>query len=101
MTIRTLRNSLFCGAAGLAMAAGAAMAQEASASEDEPQASRVRDVIVVTAQKREETIQDIPASISVIGGAQLENLAAKSLTDYAAYAPGFNVDGGAVRGRRH
>lgn len=99
MTIRTLRNSLFCGAAGLAMAAGAAMGQEASASEDEPQASRVRDVIVVTAQKREETIQDIPASISVIGGAQLENLAAKSLTDYAAYAPGFNVDGGGSPGQ--
>jgi len=99
MTIRTLRNSLFCGAAGLAMAAGAAVAQEASAGEDEPQASRVRDVIVVTAQKREETIQDVPASISVIGGPQLENLAAKSLADYAAYAPGFNVDSGGSPGQ--
>ena len=66
MTIRTLRNSLFCGAAGLAMAAGAAMAQEASAGEDEPQASRVRDVIVVTAQQRAQSSQDVPISLQVL-----------------------------------
>lgn len=48
--------------------------------------------IVVTAQKRAENVQDVPSSISVLGGEQLQTLHAVQLTDYAAYVPGFQVD---------
>jgi outer membrane receptor protein involved in Fe transport len=48
--------------------------------------------VIVTAQKRSESIQDVPSSISVLGGNQLEQLRAAQLTDYAAYMPGFQVD---------
>lgn len=50
------------------------------------------DEVVVTAQKKVENIQDVPASISVIGGRRLETLGATQLTDYAAYVPGLVVD---------
>lgn len=51
--------------------------------------------IVVTAQKRAENVQEVPISISVLAGTQIEQLHATSITDYAAYVPGLTVfDGG-------
>ncbi|MDT9600122.1 TonB-dependent receptor [Sphingosinicella rhizophila] len=55
--------------------------------------------IVVTAQKKVENIQDVPASISVIGGRRLERIGATQLSDYAAYVPGLVVDGGGTPGQ--
>lgn len=49
------------------------------------------DVIIVTAQKRSESLQDVPASVSVLSGEQLENLHASSLSEYASYIPGLSV----------
>ena len=40
--------------------------------------------IVVTAQKRSERLIDVPASISVLTGTQLEKTGATNLVDYAA-----------------
>jgi outer membrane receptor protein involved in Fe transport len=48
--------------------------------------------VVVTARKRAESIQDVPAAISVIQGGKLEELSATGLADYAAYVPGLNID---------
>lgn len=59
--------------------------------------SRIEE-IVVTAQKREEVLQDVPASISVLGGDQVENLSLNSLADFATYVPGFSVSSGGSPG---
>ncbi|MBW8815844.1 MAG: TonB-dependent receptor [Caulobacterales bacterium] len=48
--------------------------------------------VVVTAQKRSENLQEVPTSISVLGGDQLEQLGATNLTQYAGYVPGLSVD---------
>jgi iron complex outermembrane recepter protein len=48
--------------------------------------------VVVTAEKREQNIQEVPASISVINDVELDNLHATQLTDYAPYIPGFQVN---------
>ena len=77
------------GASGLvlvlaAAAPGAALAQPASTAQLEE--------IVVTAQKRAESMQDVPASISVVTGERLEAMGVTSLTQYAAYTPGLSVD---------
>lgn len=48
--------------------------------------------IVVTAQKREEILQDVPISISVVGGEQLRESGATQLVDFGNYVPGFQVD---------
>lgn len=50
-----------------------------------------RDVIIVTAQKREQSLMDIPQSVTVLGGESLERLQADSFLDYAAQVPGFGV----------
>ncbi len=54
--------------------------------------------IVVTAQKREEKLRDVPASISVLSGERVENLSLNSLADFATYVPGFSVDSGGTPG---
>src|ERR1700732_3514214 len=47
--------------------------------------------IIVTAQKRAERQQDVPASISVLSGSQLEDLGAVQLSDYAKQVPGLTL----------
>lgn len=56
------------------------------------------DSVVVTANKRVENVRDVGASISVIGERQLENMAASSLTDYAALIPGMQVQSSGTPG---
>lgn len=55
--------------------------------------------IIVTASKRSERAQDVPASISVLGSAQLEDLHATSLEDIASYAPGLVISNGGSPGQ--
>ncbi|MFC2953717.1 TonB-dependent receptor [Marinicaulis aureus] len=46
-----------------------------------------RDTIVVTAQKREQNIQDVPISLIAIGTERLEELEVSSFDDYAKFLP--------------
>jgi iron complex outermembrane recepter protein len=48
--------------------------------------------VIVTAEKREQNIQEVPSSISVVNDVELDNLHATQLTDYAPYIPGFQVN---------
>ncbi|CAN5662648.1 TonB-dependent receptor [soil metagenome] len=47
--------------------------------------------IVVTAQKREQTLIDVPQSITVVSAKLLEQRHATSLVDYAALVPGLSL----------
>lgn len=93
----TLRRGLLCTAA-MALCAPA-LALEDSAQEAAQPASQVRDVIIVTAQKREEDITDIPASISVVSAERLADIGAGALIDYATYLPGVNIGSGGSPGQ--
>lgn len=73
-TIR-LFASAATAALGIAMA-GQAWAQDTQVEE-----------IVVTAQKREQNLQDVPVAVSAFGSAQLEAQAIQSLTDLSSKAP--------------
>src|SRR5690606_7306056 len=55
------------------------------ATEDE----QARDVILVTAQRRGEDIQDVAASVTALGGGQLETAAVFSTTDLTTAVPGL------------
>jgi iron complex outermembrane recepter protein len=61
---------------------GAARAQQADAD----QAGGL-DEIVVTARKRAESLQDVPAAVSAIGGAKLDALDVQSAEDLSALSP--------------
>ena len=47
--------------------------------------------IIVTAQRRDETLQDVPASVSVISGETLAKTGARTFEDLAAQVPGLVV----------
>ena len=47
--------------------------------------------IVVTAEKREESINSVPMSVSAISGGQLDALQAREFADYAALVPGLSL----------
>lgn len=65
-----------CGAGTMAAAAPAALAQQSQLEE-----------IIVTATKRSEGVQNVPISISVLGGQQLEDLNITDLEDYVQMLP--------------
>ncbi|HEY2782421.1 MAG TPA: TonB-dependent receptor [Steroidobacteraceae bacterium] len=73
---------------------------QAAATSGGPAATSTGSIeeIVVTAQKREEKLRDVPASISVLSGERVENLSLNSLADFATYVPGFSVDSGGTPG---
>ena len=49
------------------------------------------DEIIVTAQKREQNLQDVPISVAVIGQQELTASRITSLQDVGAVAPGVSV----------
>ncbi|TJY60822.1 TonB-dependent receptor [Sinimarinibacterium sp. CAU 1509] len=48
--------------------------------------------IVVTAQKTEQSLQDVPLSVTALSGDFIKNTGAADLTDVAAYVPNVRVD---------
>jgi iron complex outermembrane receptor protein len=100
-----LKRTIIQWAAKLAIAAAFALTTTAQAAEsprrNSDEAGRGEDrvdsaasltEIVVTARKVTERAIDVPSSISVISGAQLDKLHATQLTDIAGYVPGLHVD---------
>jgi iron complex outermembrane receptor protein len=78
------RNGLkVAGAVALALAAASAGAQTAGTNLEE---------VVVTAQKRSQALADIPMSVSVIAGEQLERARATDFQDLTAMIPGFSIN---------
>ena len=55
--------------------------------------------IVVTAQKITQKLMDVPASISVLTGDQLEELQATRVSDWLALVPGLNINDGTTPGK--
>ncbi|HJV41398.1 TonB-dependent receptor [Caulobacter sp.] len=78
----------------ISSAIGALLARSpAFAGEDDgprPNVSTVEE-IVVTAQKREQTLIDIPQAISVVSGGTLETQQATSFSDYLKLVPGLQL----------
>ncbi len=64
----------------------------AYAQDTGPAATGEDDVIVVTAQKREQLLIDIPQSITVVSGEALENQLAANFQDYLNLVPGLQLD---------
>jgi len=54
----------------------------------------VLEEIVVTAQKREESLQDVPMSIQALGTVRLEQLNIQEFADYARLLPSISTQGG-------
>lgn len=73
-----------------------AMAQAVSADSSEAQSETVQpDEIIVTAQKREERVTDVPISITALSGGQLDRQGVSSVADLAKVVPGFTYQSSA------
>lgn len=91
--MRLARNAL------LMTACVAAIAASPAAAQSDVQASARRggeDEIIVTAQKREQTVIDVAQSISVVSGGLLERSQATNFQDYLSFVPGLQVNQSAL-----
>jgi outer membrane receptor protein involved in Fe transport len=76
----------------ISSAIGTLLAQApAFAAEESRQNTSIIEEIVVTAQKREQTLIDIPQAISVVSGETLETQQATNFTDYLKLVPGLQL----------
>src|SRR4051812_39778989 len=82
-------------AAAFATAAHAQNNDAAAAPANPPAAAAEPDTssaeIIVTAQKRQQRLLDVPQSISVISGKDLEATHAQRLSDYLTRIPSANI----------
>ncbi len=90
---RTLaaRLTLLAGVATVAVAPSAAFAQDAEADATADEEVAADNVIVVTATKREQTLQETPISVSVTSGETLEQAQIRDILDLQTVAPSLRV----------
>ena len=74
----------------IAAAVSAAIAAPAAALAQEPGASATLDEVIVTATKREQNLQDIPAAIQAIPEQMLKEIGALNTEDYVRFMPAVN-----------
>ncbi|MDF7773997.1 TonB-dependent receptor [Sphingomonas sp. AOB5] len=89
--ILSSRSVLLAGTAAALLAAAPAFAQSADAAADEGAANQE---IVVTAQKRSQRLQDVPASVAVVDSDTLTQQGAVKFEDYASRVPGLSLSSG-------
>jgi len=65
--------------------------QEAPPADDASKPPHFREEVVVTAQKRTEAVQDIPASVTVVGGQLMEQQRADDFQDLVPLVPGLST----------
>ena len=91
--------SLLCGTA-IALQGGVAFARSADSADSAPAAeSSNGSDIIVTARKRDETLQSVPVAVTAIGSAQLQNNLVTDLTKIGELAPQVSIgEGGSGTG---
>jgi outer membrane receptor protein involved in Fe transport len=77
----------------------AATGQPSSAAPVTPAQADGSQDIIVTAQKRDERLQDVPSSITVLSGANLVAQGMTQLADYVKQVPGMSLVGGSGPGQ--
>jgi iron complex outermembrane recepter protein len=88
--MRRIRSSLLITSVlAASCVAGTAQAQEATPRERA--ANRSDEDIIVTAQKREQTLIAVPQSVSVVSGGALERNSAQTFQDYLKLVPGLQA----------
>ncbi len=75
-------------AASCAVIASCVSAAPAAFAQDE---STQVEEIIVTAQKREQSLQDVPIVVSVVSGQQLQDAGVRDVKDLQVLTPGLNV----------
>ena len=75
----------FCSTLSLSAGSGPALAQDAASPAGE-------DVIIVSARRRDESLQDVPVAVSAFSGDELSALGVLDLTDLEAITPNVTLE---------
>jgi iron complex outermembrane receptor protein len=87
MRIRQLLRASASAAVLSAVMASAAFAQSEPAPADE----NTVDSIIITANKREQNLQDVPATVTALSGALMQDAGVKDIKDLQILTPGLTV----------
>ena len=87
--MKTARLALLTSAGIVALGMAAASAQE-----EAPDSERKMDTVLVTAQQREQNLQEVPITLQVLSADALSTLAADNMGDIDAFVPGLEVSDG-------
>lgn len=82
-----MESKLLSGVAYMALA----MALTSPAYAQSASQEREAEVVVVTAQKREQALKDVPLPVQALGSAQLEDSGAAKVSDLTALIPGASI----------
>ena len=95
LTTRARRTFLRAALLSTALSATTAFAQTAdpAAQEAAPDDDSIKE-IVVTAQKREQNLQDVPIAINAIGNEKLDQLQVSELQDVVKFLPSVTIQQG-------
>lgn len=102
MAARSRRLRVLLAASGGLLALGAAhgaLAQATTATDPAARQSTTVNEVVVTAQKRSESIQQVPGGVSVVGPEIIDNFHVTQLADINGYVPGLEVNTGGTPGQ--
>jgi iron complex outermembrane receptor protein len=80
-----------CASSAVVMLAGAAHAATAAAAAATQDTTNVTE-LVVTAEKRETSLQKVPVAVSVFTGAERDTIGINTVADVTNFAPGFTYD---------
>ena len=89
MTGKFMRAALLSGTMLAGAVSAPALAQDAAPEAADEGA--FGDEIIVTATRRNESVQDIPLNIAAVGSEQIEEQGLTELSDLLAFVPGINV----------
>jgi len=97
--VRFSKGKMLCGAAGIAAALTIASPAFAQNVPVDGNAGRSQDAgeandIVVTAQKREQRVQDVPIPVTVVNTSALSQSSQLSIRDYYTQIPGLSISPG-------
>ena len=94
-----MKTSWLLGASVFALGIGGALPTAAAQESDGEEAVARQDVVVITATRREGSVQDVPINVAAVGAAQIEEQGISELSDLLSFVPGINVvDRGARQG---
>lgn len=85
-----LLNGIALGAATAALGASGAVAAQESTTEDDNNVFTMEEVIV-TARKTEESLFEVPVSVSVLGGTFFDDTGFNTVEDIVRFVPGFDL----------
>lgn len=87
---RIMKHLLLTGTAMLVAISAAPSAQAQSAQPGDEMNAAASNDIVVTAQRREEALQDVPIAVSVFTSAMRDKLGIRTIQDFSNNTPGLN-----------